>query len=24
MHWLNHRTTDRQAQGVEGTNQHRE
>ena len=23
MHWLNHRTADRQAQGVEGTNQHR-
>ena len=23
MHWLNHRTSDRQAQGVEGTNQHR-
>jgi hypothetical protein len=24
MHWLNHRTAERQAQGVEGTNQHRE
>lgn len=23
MHWLNHRTADRQVQGVEGTNQHR-
>jgi len=23
MHWLNHRTTDRQAHGVEGANQHR-
>ena len=23
MHWLNHRTRDRQAQGVEGTSQHR-
>jgi len=23
MHWLNHRTSDRQSQGVEGTTQHR-
>jgi len=23
MHWLNHRTADRQAQGVEGTGKHR-
>ena len=24
LHWLNHRTADRQNQGVEGTSQHRE